>query len=111
MDRLITQEAPQSKKLDTYSHARHNNRPIRQQDDKEHLSQWSFNRVRKANEPVWNRLCPELLGFQCADLYVVKGRHKVCGDLSSFLFGYGVGRILFTRLKDVLKRAAVLGRA
>jgi hypothetical protein len=24
---------------------------------------------------------------------------------------YGVGRILFTSLKDVLKRAAVLGRA
>jgi hypothetical protein len=40
---------------------------------------------------------------------VVKGRHEVCGDLCHFLFRYGVGRILFTSLKDVFQRAAVLG--
>jgi hypothetical protein len=27
---------------------------------------------------------------------MVEGRHEVCGDLCRFLFGYGVGRILFT---------------
>jgi hypothetical protein len=42
---------------------------------------------------------------------VIKGRHKVSSDLSGFLFGYGVRRILFASLKDVLKRAAVLGSA
>jgi hypothetical protein len=42
---------------------------------------------------------------------VVKSRHKIGSDLSRFLFGYGVGRILFTGLEDVLQSAAVLGRA
>jgi hypothetical protein len=35
---------------------------------REHLSQWSFDGVRKPDEPKWDRLCPELLRFQCADL-------------------------------------------
>jgi len=30
---------------------------------------------------------------------VIKGRHEVGRKLSRFLFGYGVGRILFTGLK------------
>jgi hypothetical protein len=52
----------------------------------------------------------ELLRLQCADLYMVEGRHKVCGDFCHFLFRYRVGRILFASLKNVLQRAAVLGR-
>ncbi len=32
-------------------------------------------------------------------------------DLSRILFRYGVGRILFTSLKDVFKSPTVLGRA
>jgi hypothetical protein len=42
---------------------------------------------------------------------VIEGRHEVGSDLSRFLFGYGIGRILFASLKDVFQRAAVLGRA
>jgi hypothetical protein len=34
-----------------------------------------------------------------------------CGDFCHFLFRYGVGRILFTNLENVLKCSAVLGRA
>jgi len=32
------------------------------------------------------------------DLDVMERRHEVGGDLSRLLFGYGVGRILFTGL-------------
>jgi hypothetical protein len=92
-------------------HPRLNNRPIRQQYDKEHLSHRSLHRVRKANEPEWNRTCPKFLSLQCADLYVVEGRHKIGSDLCRFLLGYGIGRILLTGFKHVLKRTAVLGRA
>ena len=49
--------------------------------------------------------------LQCADLYVVKGRHKIGSDLCHFLFGYGIGGILITGLENVFQRAAVLGRA
>src|ERR1700722_17291664 len=97
--------------LQPFLHPRHNNRSIRKQDYEEHLSQRSFDRVRKGNEPEWNRGRPKFLSLQRADLYVVKSRHKIGSDLSRFLFGYGVGRILFTGLKDVFERAAVLGRA
>jgi hypothetical protein len=51
------------------------------------------------------------LRFESADLYVIKSRQKVGCDLSRFLFGYGIGRILVATLKDVFQRAAVLGRA
>ena len=86
-------------------------RPIRQQNDKKHLSQWPLDRVRKANEPKWDRRRSKFLSLQCADLYVVEGRHEVCGDLSRLLFRYGVWRILFTSLKDVFQRTAIFGRA
>ena len=69
-------------------HPRHNDRPIRQQHDKEHLPQLPFDRVRKADEPERYRLRPKFLSLQRADLYVVKGRHAVGSDLSRFLFGY-----------------------
>src|SRR5271169_414612 len=76
---------------------RHNDRPIRQQYDKEHLS----HRVsEKQIEPEWDRRCPELLRFECADLYVVKCRHEVGGDLCRLLFRYGVRKILFISVKD-----------
>jgi hypothetical protein len=87
-----------------------NNCPIRRQNDKEHLPQRSFNHVLKTDEPEWDRHCPELLRFQCADLCVIKGCHKISGDLSRFLFGDGMRRILFTDLKDLLKRATIFGR-
>jgi hypothetical protein len=90
-------------------HSGLNNRPIRQQYDKKHILDWSFNRVRKANKPKWDRLCPKLLRFERADLGVIKGRHKIGSDLSRLLFGNSIGRILFTSLKDEFQRAAVLG--
>jgi hypothetical protein len=43
-----------------------------------------------------------------ANLDVVKGRHEVGGNLCRLLFGYGVGRILFTGPKDVFQRTTVL---
>ena len=54
---------------------------------------------------------PELLRFQRADLYLVKGRHKACGDLCRFLFSDGVGGILLSGFEKVFQRTAVLGRA
>jgi hypothetical protein len=51
------------------------------------------------------------LSLQRTYLFVVEGRHKVCGDFCRFLFRYGVGSILFTGFKHVLQSAAVLGRA
>ena len=77
--------------LEAFRRSRLDNRPIRQEDDKEPLAQRSFGRVRKANEPEGNRTCPEFLRFQCSDLEVVKGHHKVRSYLSRFLFGYRVG--------------------
>jgi hypothetical protein len=55
--------------------------------------------------------CAKFLSLQRADLYVVKGRHEVCGDLCHFLFRYGVWRILFTSLKNVFQSASVVRRA
>jgi hypothetical protein len=55
--------------------------------------------------------CPKFLSLQRADLYMVKGRHEIRCDLSRFFFRHGVGRILFTGLKNVFQRAAVFGRA
>jgi hypothetical protein len=92
-------------------HARLNNRSIRQQNDKEHLPQRPFDRVRKADQPEWDRTCPKFLSLRCADLYVVKCRHKVGGDLCHFLFGYALWDILLIAFENVFQRAAVLGRA
>jgi hypothetical protein len=80
------------------------NRPVRQHNDKEQLSQWPLDRVRKAYQPKWDRLRPKFLSLQCADLYAAKGRHEIGSDFSRFLFRYGVGRILITSLKDVFER-------
>ena len=41
-----------------------------------------------------------ILRLKHADLYVIKGRHKACGDFCGLLFGYGIGRILFTSSKS-----------
>jgi hypothetical protein len=65
----------------------------------------------KAYEPERNRRCPKFLSLQRADLHVVKGRHEVGGDLSRFFFGHGIGRILFTTLKDVSSVPPIIGRA
>ena len=92
-------------------HLWHNNGPIRQQYNKEHILDWTFNRVRKANELERHRQRPEFLSLQRADLRVVEGRHKIGGDLGHFLFRYGIGRILFTGFKDVFQSASVLGSA
>jgi hypothetical protein len=57
--------------------------------------------------PKRNGHCPKFLRFQRSDLYVIKGGHKVGSNLCGFLFGYGIGRILFTGLKDVFQSAAI----
>jgi hypothetical protein len=75
------------------------------------LPQRPFNHVRKADEPERDRLRPKFLTLQRADLYVIEGRRKICGDLCRFLFGYGIGRILSTGFKHVLKCTALFGRA
>jgi hypothetical protein len=49
--------------------------------------------------------------FECADLYVVKGRHEIGCYLSSLLFDDGVRGILLPSFEDVLKCSAVLRRA
>jgi hypothetical protein len=67
--------------------------------------------VPEAYEPEWDRLRPKLLRLKYADRDMVKGRHEVRCDLSRFLFSYGVGRILFTGLKDVFQRATIPGCA
>jgi hypothetical protein len=41
------------------------------------------------------------------NLYVIKGGHKVGSNLCGFLFGYCIGRILLTGLKDVFQSAAI----
>jgi hypothetical protein len=46
------------------------------------------------------------LRHKCGGLDVVKGRHKISGNLCRFLVGYGVGRMLFTSLKEVFQCAA-----
>ena len=80
--------------LQSLLHSWHNNRPIRQQCDKCSLSQWPFYRVREADQPKRDGRCPKFLRFDRADSDVTKGRHEVGGDLSRFVFGYGVWRIL-----------------
>jgi hypothetical protein len=93
------------------SHSRHNNRPIRQQNDKKHLSHRPLDRLRKTAEPERDRRGPKFLSLQRSDLYVIKGRHEIGGDLSHLLFCYRIGRILFTASKDVLKSTAIFGSA
>jgi hypothetical protein len=53
----------------------------------------------------------EIPAFPVLRLYVIECRHEIRCDLSRFFFRHGVGRILFTSLKDVFQRTAVLGRA
>jgi hypothetical protein len=65
------------KRLEPFRHSRRNNRPVGKQYDEEYPVQRSFDRVREAYEPIRERSCPKLLRFQCADLDVIKGRHKV----------------------------------
>jgi hypothetical protein len=92
-------------------HFWHDNRPIGQKDDKKHLTHRPLDRVGKANEPERDGRRPKFLRLQGSDLHVIESRHEIRGDLSRFLFRYGIGRILFASIKDVFQRAAVLGRA
>jgi hypothetical protein len=71
------------------------------------LPERTLDRVGAANQPKWNGHCPKFLCFQCSNLYVIKGGHKVGSNLCGFLFGYGIRRILFTGLKDVFQSAAI----
>jgi hypothetical protein len=71
------------------------------------LPERTLDRVGEADQPKWNGHCPKFLRFQCSNLYVIKGGHKVGSNLCGFLFGYGIGRILFTGLKDVFQSAAI----
>ena len=78
--------------LQSLLHAWHDDRPIRQQNGKEHILDWTFNRFRKADEPERNRRRPKFLSFQRADLFVIKGGHEVCGDLCPFNPRLALGR-------------------
>ena len=77
-------------RLQPLLHSRHNNRPIRQKYDKEHLSHRSFNRVRKADQPEWTGFVRNFCVSSAPDLDVIKSRHKIGGDFSRFFFRYGV---------------------
>jgi hypothetical protein len=44
------------------------------------------------------------LRFERADLYVVKGRHKVCGDLCCFLTSASFGRVSMNRRRYCRER-------
>ncbi len=65
----------------------------------------------KETSQEWNRLRPELLRFECADLRVIESCHKICSDFSRFLFAYGLRDILLIGLENVFKRAAIHGSA
>jgi hypothetical protein len=54
------------------------------------LPERTLDRVGEANQPKWNGHCPKFLRFQCSNLYVIKGGHKVGSNLCGFLFGYGI---------------------
>jgi hypothetical protein len=75
------------------------------------LPERTLDRVGEANQPKWSGHCPKFLRFQCSNLYVIKGGHKVGSNLCGFLFGYGIRRILVTGLKDVFQSAAIFRRA
>src|ERR1700692_4953358 len=62
--------------------------PIWQQDHEVKLPECTLDRVREANQPKRNGHCPKFLRFQCSNLYVIKGGHKVGSNLCGFLFGY-----------------------
>ena len=61
----------------------------------------------KQNSQNGTGICPRFLRFQCSDLYVIEGGHKVGSNLCGFLFGYGHRENLFTGLKDVFQSAAI----
>jgi hypothetical protein len=67
--------------------------------------------VEEGNEPEWNRLRPELLRFECADLRVIESCHKICSAFSGFRFAYGLRDILLIALKNVLQCASIIGSA
>jgi hypothetical protein len=50
-------------KLQPPRYSRLNSGPVGQEHDKEHLSQRSLDRVRKANKPIRERSCPKFLSF------------------------------------------------
>jgi hypothetical protein len=58
--------------------------PIRQQRDKEHLPQWSLDRVREADKPVRDPLCPKTPALNCANPDAIKSRHEFCSDAQVF---------------------------
>jgi hypothetical protein len=84
-----------------------NNGPVRQKNDEIHFAQWSFYRVREADEPERYGLRLKFLSLQRAELRVVKGRHKIGSDLGGFLFGDSIGGVLFSSLENVFECAAV----
>lgn len=96
--------------LQSLRHARFHDCPIWQNDDEVHLPQWSFSGVRKADEPKWDGLCPELLRFACADLYVIKSGHKVSGNLCHLFFAHGLWYIRSIGLENVLQCTSILSR-
>jgi hypothetical protein len=61
-----------SEKLQPFRVFRFINSPTWKNHDKEQLPQRSFVRIGEASEPEWDRSCPEFLGFECANTYVVK---------------------------------------
>jgi len=89
---------------------RHNNRPIRQQDDEIHLAHWPLDRVRKADEPKRNGRCPKFLSLQRPDLYVIKGRQEIRCDLC-FLSGHGLCDLLLIDLEKRTSAALPITRA
>ena len=97
------------RRLQPLLHLWHNNCPVRQQYDEKHILDWSFNRVRKADQPKRSGRCPKILRFQCSDLYVIKGRHKVGSDLSRFLFRLWRQENSVHQLQSIFKCSTVLG--
>ena len=88
-------------------HFRLNNHPVGQENDEKHSFDWSFNRVRKTEKPLWYWPCPKFLGLNCADLHVVKTGYQVCRDFRRFS-SYGLWRALFVSLENAFEFSAIL---
>jgi hypothetical protein len=80
--------------LQPLCHCRLNNRSIWQQDHEVKLPECTLDRVGEANQPKRNGHCPKFLRFQCSNLYVTKGGHKVGStfDLDALCAGLGEHR-------------------
>jgi hypothetical protein len=93
--------------LRAFCHSRLDNRPVRQQNDKEHSLDRSLNRFRETEKPIRNWACTEFLALQHPGLHLVESRHPVGRNFCRLLFQRENDQDRFHNPTGIPKRADI----